>query len=96
MSARYEIDIDEIVLDGLGVADVKSFRSALVAGLSRLARDHSGEWDGGEAPLLHSESLPDSPAAPSALGVAVARSVWRAIAPPGAPIGQSTGGRGPA
>jgi hypothetical protein len=72
---RYRISIDEIVLDGLGAADAAEFRSAFAAALGRLAAGHSGEWTGGEAPLLHGAAVSE------ARGDAVAASVWRAIAP---------------
>ena len=70
-----EIDIHEIVLDGVPVADVASFRAGVAAALTRLARDHSGGWTAGEAPLLQGTAI----AGPSP--DAVAGSVWHAIVP---------------
>jgi hypothetical protein len=73
------ISIDEIVLDGVAVADEGAFRAGFVAELTALATGHHGGIPGGTAPELHGALLSNV----DNMGASVARSVWASMIPSG-------------
>ena len=69
------ISIDELVLDGLPVADPERFRAAFEAELGRLASVHGGQLADGAAPVLHGAAVD------GADPVDLAGSVWGSVVP---------------
>jgi hypothetical protein len=80
---RVRVEIDEIVLDGVDVADPVAFRTALETALSDLAAQHSGPYAQGSALLLRGAAI--TPSTADGLGRQVAQSVWNSIVPGGTP-----------
>lgn len=73
------LHIDEVVVDGVELADPRAFRGALEAALAGLAERHRGEFPAGTATVLHGPAV--TAATPDGLGAEVARSIWSSIIP---------------
>jgi hypothetical protein len=72
------VNVEEIVLSGLSIEDVPTFRAALRERLTELAAGHRGELRDGTAALRRGTPVTAGPAAE--LASRVAGSVWTAVA----------------